>query len=1410
MRTLMMIRGANFSMDDSQYVEIVSERKPLPRAALSQAIFEYDDAALRNFQLTKAQFEESLPESLPTTGYVDLETSDRNVERNQSSQAMGRNVYLVIISGPDSGRRFHLPRGTFTIGRRKADICVRDAALPTQAGVVVHSSQGFSVAALSPSEQSNFEDHRRPRALIFGDTFTFGDTTFRLEEDRGEDSAATSRRVGPEPLTSWPPVAVKVAGTGRAMRPFTMLTAAIMPVILGVVLVLVMGSWMFMLFSLMSVVTAGIPAILQLRDRRKLRRQVDAAMAADLKFRQRCAPDWGTLRASLTSREALWPPQNGTTKSVRVPAEKPGQITSKFALPLGTADRLSVSVDVGASQEPLLRWHEHVPAILTLAPGRRTVIRGTESKVEDVARAAVLRLIATSQREQLSVGVLGDGTWLPTIIRAVPRFHYFADVEEFERHCAVSQGNPTVLFISSALYLANEGALVRLGAERSHSPLIIVELDAMSVRGWDTGVEDPLRVSLSLPLGGSAPAYEVLVDKETIRSTARSAQDQGFDGAAEFVRVIFDGLSFETAQVLLEILISEHRSEKDTTASASLKVAREVQLMGASSANSLLVEAGNVVSTHATSAESASLKMIDLVEDGPHLLIAGTTGSGKSEALKSMLWSMVNRYSPDEVSFLHFDFKGGSTLGEFAQLPHTLSVETDLTHADAARMIRGIRAELSRREALFKSHGVADYPAWREMGDREGSETMLARLVIVVDEVRMLLSALPTAMGELATISTIGRSLGVHLILSTQRPLGVISPEIRANIGSSILLRVASVQESQDVLGIADAAHISHKSPGQGLIKTGSSDPVLIQFPAPSGMSESWVVHTYSSMLGPARSSVYITQNIAQESAAELWNRKTRHLSIPSAPLTALPARLPERVTLSHELVAAQAQCGGTGQENLSDLILGISNDLEMGELEPVRWSLRQFPRLGIVAGQDAGAEDLLAALIYQLTSQTVPDRGFERTQVFILDGSLGLIYLNASPLVAGYGSIGDPHSIAEILAWILDAIAADKTALNLNHLIVITGWGSLLTKLGPRDAAVVEQLMAALIRASSTHKVSIVATGSRDLTGTSLFGSLEARIYVPFGLAHELTALWPRMVEVPEIRGRAVLHFPGQADLGREIQCLEADQGFTPTEPEEERDELPTNDRNVSLRELPRFLAKPTTSAGGLTSHSLAQPDSHSKDARRTFTLGITAPTGRHLMWSPGAIGIISGGSGTGKTTLLSHLALQLAEQEGNNHQEGTMHGYLTHGTAAEEDPAQEDLMQEEHRILHQRNHQTWFCADARHFTDRDVQKLSDKNLEILLLDNADELDDALKTEVERRITQGLELIMTTSANFRSVSRLPGAHLRRSEGSEILLSPRNPQDADCFGWHGCPVDPVAGRAIQRIGGSYVRSQTWA
>jgi S-DNA-T family DNA segregation ATPase FtsK/SpoIIIE len=216
--------------------------------------------------------------------------------------------------------------------------------------------------------------------------------------------------------------------------------------------------------------------------------------------------------------------------------------------------------------------------------------------------------------------------------------------------------------------------------------------------------------------------------------------------------------------------------------------------------------------------------VLDLVQDGPHALVAGMTGSGKSVLLEDWCAALALTYPPSRLNFVFLDFKGGATFRHLRHLPHTAGSVSDLSLAMAKRALAGLEQELRRRERLLGRHHAARI---------EQLAAPPPRLLVVVDEFNALRTMLPDYLPRLSRLASQGRSLGMHLILSTQSPSAEVPRTMQANIGTSICLRVRDPLQSSELVGTRAAAALPADRPGTAICAGGGST-LLVRAPLPT------------------------------------------------------------------------------------------------------------------------------------------------------------------------------------------------------------------------------------------------------------------------------------------------------------------------------------------------------------------------------------------------------------------------------------------------------------------------------------------------------------------------------------------------------------------------------------------------
>ena len=291
---------------------------------------------------------------------------------------------------------------------------------------------------------------------------------------------------------------------------------------------------------------------------------------------------------------------------------------------------------------------------------------------------------------------------------------------------------------------------------------------------------------------------------------------------------------------------------------------------------------------------------IDLVSEGPHALIAGTTGSGKSEALRTWLLGLCARYSPARLRLVLVDYKGGSALAPLARLPHTEAVLTDLDPGQSARALRGLASCLAQREADFAKLQVKDLQQWYERYQQGNAPLPPPRILIVVDEFRVLADLHPTTMEIFSRLASQGRSLGLHLLYATQHPSGAVNTTMRANTELRIALRTISEAESLDIIGSGAAARIP-RIPGRAFIGSGHE----VQFA---------YCHDVEDVIGKIRDSSFTDEcQRSMNQSPPLW-------------CPPLPSHIPS-AQLTDMNVA-----GGEG------VVLGLRDGIDTGTHSPLVW----------------------------------------------------------------------------------------------------------------------------------------------------------------------------------------------------------------------------------------------------------------------------------------------------------------------------------------------------------------------------------------------------------------------------------------------------------------------------------------
>ena len=772
-----------------------------------------------------------------------------------ASTAAPGTLALLVAAGPAAGASVTVPAGGGVVGRTAPiplhddEVSSRHLSLRVADGMAVVGDAGSSNGTVIAGELLTGD-----RALAPGEIMWAGRTALTVATAPQADAALSADgqgwlrysrgpRLHQRPQVRPPVLPAAPAEPERIRFP---VLAVVAPVLVGVLMAVLMHQLAYLAFTALSPVMM-IGNVLserrrgsgghrqQLADYEQQRAQAlaegAAALQAELAYRRQLNPDPASLLLiARTPSHRLWE---------RRPADD-----DFLTLRVGTATVPWEVAEAGrpaGAGAPAVTSLPDAPVTLPLRECGAIGLTGPADLTRGLARGMLLSLAVLHSPAETVVTLLTAGgtdevwgwlRWLP----------HARQPESAE--CVVRVGNDPE---SIALRLAElRGVLAdrRPGTSPGRPgppplPAQVVILD---------GVYQQLVTELK-PLLQDGPAAGIYVlcledsparlPQECDRAVVQLTDDSG--GAVAQVRGPDSGISEATADV-----VSSAVCELAARAMAPIREAGAGGAQGALPASLRFLAAAGLEPPQAQQIRSswaadgrttrallgASAEgpyVLDLAQ-GPHLLVAGTTGSGKSELLQTLVAALAVANRPDAMNFVLIDYKGGATFRACEPLPHTVGVLTDLDEFLVDRALTSLRAELQRRKVVLdRADKTSIERYWAALPVMPGADP-LPRLVIVVDEFAVMKEKLPDQLTALIQIGQQGRSLGVHLVLATQRPAGVVTADMRANINLRIALRVASVEDSRDVIDSADAARIPAEGPpGRAYVLAGSGRPVPFQ-----------------------------------------------------------------------------------------------------------------------------------------------------------------------------------------------------------------------------------------------------------------------------------------------------------------------------------------------------------------------------------------------------------------------------------------------------------------------------------------------------------------------------------------------------------------------------------------------------
>jgi len=651
---------------------------------------------------------------------------------------------------------------------------------------------------------------------------------------------------------------------------------------------------------------------------------------------------------------------------------------------------------------------------------------------------------------------------------------------------------------------------------------------------------------------------------------------------------------------------------------------------------------------------------VDLVRDGPHAVVAGTSGSGKSELLRTLVAGLALSATPADLALLLIDYKGGGAFGKLESLPHVVGYADDLSIGGvlAGRLLESLRAELEYRKTQFKAAGsVEGLPEYRSARVSKPELPSIARLVIVVDEFAELKEAQPDFIDGLVNVARVGRSLGVHLVLATQQPAGVVTPQIRDNANLRICLRVLDPGTSVDLVKTPLAGSFSNRDKGRAIVASGDRPPVVLQtayvsaargeeqadsVPPPQSDERPWA--SCGTTLAPmARAEGRDTGETdlsrlvdvirdAADSAGQVPSRRPWQPPLPeSVRLSTLEAALPEGAPAVF----------GVEDHPRRQRQTGLSMVLDGGNL-------------GIAGGRGSGRSTALRTLAVAMARRQSADD--LHLYVYDLSPAPALRALARLPHCGVVATRSDHYVLARLTSRLSDELAERRALLagtgsatfaDLRRamadpppwvLVLVDGWDLLASS----DAEELREGLTRLAEDGPALGIQLAVTGGKALATSKLVSTFRDLFVLRFDQLDDMAAFGVPVRQLPQDlpAGRAVR--PGRAD-GIQFALLDGDPS-----PEAQSDALrgianamaaPTRRRPTSFRELPTRIS---------LSEALLTP-------------GATGATGLRVVVAVGGDDVvcqevdldsvrpalvITGPHGTGRTTALAVIATQLVSR--------------------------------------------------------------------------------------------------------------------------------------------------------------------
>ncbi|MDQ0922836.1 S-DNA-T family DNA segregation ATPase FtsK/SpoIIIE [Pseudarthrobacter sp. W1I19] len=1258
----------------------------------------------------------------------------RNLRRR--APADDARLALAVHSGVGAGIVVPLRRGSYTIGRSSTRIVIPDPELSREHARLDVTETDIMIIDLDSANGVDVDGERVRNAVISTDSvIRCGNTKMSLVLlDLPERALADAGMSTQEPLT--------VTGRTEASNRTVLVLTAALPLLIGVGLAVITGMWMFLAFSAASAVSVLVPLAAGRRQRRELAKAVAAAVEEDRKRRRLAGPSLACL--VLAARQKQGNPKEGSQR----PVGKTQTASSDDGV-----EEAGVWLRLGeASQPPNVKVEPGYPSAglpsagivpVALDPDiARTTFRGPEAVADGLVRSLVMQLAGYPRARTTRVLIVGDAERLPLAARYLQGSTLTASSNDARRILAEGFGSAH-----------QRGVLIMLGTSSAQDDDTTSALAAGL--GW--------QVLQFLPAaGGGDRPWEAVISERTsiLRSPA---------GEVAFVPDLAPEAVFsDFCRNLAGQPAPPDKGHNAVPSSCSLSDFLPLSPAGVAARWTASAQADGLPVPMGISATGTH--GLDLVSDGPHLLVAGTTGSGKSELLRTLALALALSHPPDRVNFLFVDFKGGSGLSPLTKLVHCVGLLTDLSTYELERTMASLRAEIRLREEALAAARVPDLASYRSTWASHNFP--LPHLVIVIDEFRMLVDDAPEVLRELMRIAAIGRSLGIHLVMATQRPQGAVTADIRANVTSSIALRVQSDMESCDIINTKDAAGISVGTPGRAFMARGTEAPQEFQTAtigtAPGGSDRADVFKVQRAVdcftshgtsdagresSGGQPSGQRTPTQAAQplvEIVQDLWHGQNG-----PAPRRPVAAPLPSNLPVPDGRLPAVHPGRGKGAGWMTEL--GLMDLPEEQKVVPLVWKPPEHSHLALVGGPSSGALDALEFAVSQLALHPV------EAHCYLLDAGGTFRGLAPSGRVGAQVGTHELRRAVRVLERLKQEMARRLSRGGMKGevplVLAISGWGSWISALRAGPLAWAEDLVQDLARDGSRADIVVMLEGDRELVSSRTFALLANRLYFPTGSNPDSRIAWPRMPATARHKGRAVAFGPiagggpAVSQLYRPDPEILSKPGLASATP-------PTK-RPFRIEPLPALVQATKISSSATSNRTSSLESPKPANSAPGNNNGANSSNGRPLLigvggdeLEPASISLpyggvltVLGGPGSGKTNFLK--ALPLMNPAGGP--------WLRR--EADGDPSE-----------------YWQKSVAMAAAGRTQPGT------VALVDDADLLNAEALQHLWELNALGCAVVLTANYSPLLSQRVPLAMKSRASGTGVLLAPRSLQDGDLFG----------------------------